>query len=116
VSVNEGFLRGVIDVAGSAVETTRRLLALVEQDRQRIHSLGRAAASSARLHDLAAKRVVFRIPEAAKMLDLTAVTVAAATRHLEELGIFREVTGRRRNRLYAYDRYLAVLREGTELP
>ena len=33
---------------------------------------------------------------------------------LVELGIAREVTGRRRNRLFAYDAYLTILREGTE--
>lgn len=35
---------------------------------------------------------------------------------LVDLGIAREITGRRRNRLYAYDRYLAVLNEATEAP
>ena len=31
-------------------------------------------------------------------------------------GIARELTGRRRNRLFVYDRYLAILNEGTEAP
>jgi hypothetical protein len=33
---------------------------------------------------------------------------------LVELGVARELTGRRRNRLFAYDGYVAVLSEGTE--
>ena len=33
---------------------------------------------------------------------------------LVQLGIARELTGRRRDRLFAYDRYVAVLNEGTE--
>jgi hypothetical protein len=33
---------------------------------------------------------------------------------LVEVGIARELTGKRRNRLYVYDEYLAVLNEGTE--
>ena len=33
---------------------------------------------------------------------------------LKDVGVLREVTGRRRSRLYAYDAYLAVLNEGTE--
>ena len=32
---------------------------------------------------------------------------------LGELGIVRELTGKKRNRVYAYDRYLAMLAEGT---
>ena len=30
------------------------------------------------------------------------------------LGIARELTGKRRNRVFGYDRYLKILREGTE--
>jgi Fic family protein len=108
------FLQGIVEVAASATETTRRLLALVEEDRQKVHRLGRATGSAVRLHDLAARQLAFRIPDAARTLQLTDVTVASATRHLEQLGILREVTGRNRNKLFTYDRYLGVLREGTE--
>jgi len=33
---------------------------------------------------------------------------------LVENGIAREITGKRRDRLFIYDRYLAILDEGTE--
>jgi hypothetical protein len=33
---------------------------------------------------------------------------------LAELGIVREITGRRRERVYAYDQYVAILNEGAE--
>lgn len=42
-------------------------------------------------------------PAAASAMDL-----------LVELGIARELTGKRRNRLFVYDQYLAALNEGTE--
>jgi hypothetical protein len=35
---------------------------------------------------------------------------------LVEFGIARELTGRRRNRLFGYDRYLAIPNEGTDGP
>jgi len=35
---------------------------------------------------------------------------------LVKLKVVRELTGKRRNRLFAYDRYLEVLNEGTEPP
>ncbi len=34
---------------------------------------------------------------------------------LVDLGVARETTGRRRGRLFVYDRYLAILNEGTEV-
>ncbi|MCX6093835.1 MAG: Fic family protein, partial [Candidatus Bipolaricaulota bacterium] len=43
-------------------------------------------------------------------------TVSSAMDLLAELGIAREFTGKRRNRLFVYDRYLAILNEGTEAP
>ena len=57
------------------------------------------------------------------MTSLTAVSqrtglsfpaATAGIRMLAELDIARELTGRRRNRVFAYDRYLAILNEGTE--
>lgn len=34
--------------------------------------------------------------------------------HLERGGILRELTGRLRNKIFAYDEYLKILSEGTE--
>jgi Fic family protein len=109
------FLEGVVDVAASAAETTRRLLALVEDDRRRIQAeLGRAAGSAARLHDLVAQEVVFRIPPAAVRLGSNEVTVGNAARNLERLGIAVETTGRSRNKRFVYREYLRIIEEGTE--
>jgi hypothetical protein len=40
--------------------------------------------------------------------------VYAAIDRLERAGILREATGRQRGKLYVYDKYLAILGEGTE--
>jgi Fic family protein len=108
------FLEGVIEVAGSATETTRQIVHLVETDRRRILTLGRAAGSASRLHEIAVRDIVFTIPAAARTLGLTEVTIGNAARHLEQLGIVREVTGRTRNKLYLYGSYMTLLQEGTE--
>jgi Fic family protein len=75
--------------------------------------LGRAAGSASRLHDGALSDVVFTIPQASKAVGLSSVSVGKATGHLADLGIVREVTGRRRNRTFVYWRYLEILQEGT---
>jgi ribosomal protein S25 len=43
-------------------------------------------------------------------------TVNACLRELEQLGIVKEVTGQKRNRLYSYVEYIRIMNEGTELP
>ena len=107
------FLEGVVAVARSATETTRRIVALIEGDRQRVLSLGRAAGSAAQIHQLVTREVVFTIPEGSRRTGLSEVTVAKAAAHLEGLGIVRELTGKPRNKLFAYSSYLALLQEGT---
>lgn len=108
------FLEGVISVATLATETTRRIVQLIERDRQRIHSLGRAAGSAMLVFDLTVKEVILRIPAAARRLPISEPTVASAANHLQELGILSEITGKPRNKIFSYEKYLAILSEGTE--
>jgi Fic family protein len=109
------FLRGVIEVAGTATDTTRRIVQMIERDRARIETeAGRAAGSALRVHHLIVREIALTIPQATARLALSEPTVANAISHLERLGMVREVTGRQRGRLYIYDEYLAILSEGTE--
>jgi Fic family protein len=85
-----------------------------EQDRIPVNTLGRAAGSALLVFDHAVKEVVLRIPETAKLLPIAEPTVATAIGHLERVGILRELTGRPRNKIFAYDAYLKILSEGTE--
>jgi len=39
-----------------------------------------------------------------------------AVANLQKLGIVKEVTGKRRGRLFAYTRYMDILNRGTEPP
>jgi Fic family protein len=108
------FLEGVVDVAGSATDTTRQIVQMLSADRQRIQTLGRPSGSVLQVHDVLSREVVTSVSDSARLLPLSAPTVATALRHLEELGIVREMTGRSRNRLWAYTQYLLILNEGTE--
>jgi Fic family protein len=105
----EFFLEGVIAVASSATETARRIRELVESDRRTIHELGRGAPSALRVHELAGRRIVLSARRTAAQLGLSVPTVNAAFARLEEAEILREVTGRRRGRLFVYDAYLDLL-------
>jgi Fic family protein len=103
------FLEGVIAVAGSATETARRIRRLVEADRATVHDFGRGAASALRVHELAGRRIVLTAARTSSELGLSVPTVNAALARLEQAGILREVTGRKRGRLFVYDAYLSLL-------
>jgi Fic family protein len=51
---------------------------------------------------------------ASKTLGISQPTIQKSLDHLQKLGIVREITGKRRRRLYEYTRYLRILDEGTE--
>jgi Fic family protein len=109
------FLDGVVEVATSATTTTKRIVDLVEADRQRIHGLGRAAVSTLRLHELASREIYVTLPLAARRLGLSLPTVSKAAQNLRDLGIFSETRYAPRRRFFAYAEYLSLLSEGTDV-
>ena len=61
-------------------------------------------------------RVISVLQEVCARCGLSFPAVSSAMGLLVEAGIARELTGKRRNQVFAYDGYLAILNEGTELP
>lgn len=109
------FFRGVKETATQATETAKSILRLFETDIQRIQSLGRAAGTAARVHQLIQKNPLVTIPEVARELGVSFPTASRAIEHLQNLGILAEFTGQQRNRIYYYQQYFDILKEGTEL-
>jgi len=108
------FLEGVITTSEEAVGTTRRILALFEKDRRQLEKLGRAAASAFRVHQYLQKKPISGIREIEKGLRLTYPTVADALDRMKKARIVKELTGFKRNRVFAYAPYVKLLSEGTE--
>jgi Fic family protein len=108
------FLEGVRQTAESAVSTARRLVALFQDDRGRIQTRGRAAGSALRVHDVLKQRPLVALQEIRRRTGLSFPAVSDAMFLLADLGIARELTGKKRNRVFGYTRYLDILSEGTE--
>jgi Fic family protein len=108
------FLEGVRQTAEGAVSTARRLVALFQDDRGRIQTRGRAAGSALRVHDVLKQRPLVALQEIRRRTGLSFPAVSDAMFLLADLGIARELTGKKRNRVFGYTRYLDILSEGTE--
>jgi Fic family protein len=108
------FLEGVRLTAEGAVRAAQRLAEMFRDDRSRIVPKGRRAASALRVHEALKARPITSLRESRRATGLSFPAVSSAMDLLVELGIARELTGKRRNRLFAYDRYLATLNEGME--
>ena len=108
------FLEGVRQTAEGAASTAQRLAALFQKDRGRIEPAGRRVGSALRVHEAMKARPLASVRDVRARTGLSIPAVSSAIELLVELGIARELTGKRRNRIFAYDRYLAILNEGTE--
>ncbi|MCK4410076.1 MAG: Fic family protein, partial [Candidatus Eisenbacteria sp.] len=85
-----------------------------EDDRKRIEALGRAASSALRVHAQLRTTPLISISVASKRSGLSGPTVGGSMQRLADLGIVREVTGNRRNRVFVYERFVGILSEGME--
>ncbi len=111
------FLEGVRTTAEGAVATSRRLVEMFASDRADLERrAGRRAGSVLRVHDALKRRPILSLKEVSAHTTLSFPTAASSMQFLVEQGIARELTGRSRNRLFVYDRYLSILTEGTEPP
>ena len=108
------FLEGVRQTAEGAVSTARRLEELFRRDREHLAPLGRRAGSALRVHAAMTARPVASLKDVAVRSGLSFPAAATAMGLLVERGIAREMTGKRRNRVFAYDQYLSMLTEGTD--
>ena len=110
----EFFLDGVGETAEQAADTALELERLFEADRSLLRSRGRSGRSALRLHEFLQRRPLITIQAASRELGLSLPTVGKALDVLISSGIVRETTGKRRHRLFAYAKYLALLEAGTE--
>jgi Fic family protein len=108
------FLEGTETTAHQAASAAVQILRLFEADRKKIRTMGRKAASSLAVHEYLQAHPLTKIGPAAKHLKLSIPTVTSALETLTTLKIAKESTGKRRDRLFAYPRYLHILAEGTE--
>ena len=106
------FLEGVRETADEAVATAGRLVELFQKDRDRVQKGGRAAASALRVHDILKERPLVSLREVSRRTGLSFPAAASGMRLLMSLRIARELTGRKRDRMFGYDRSLKILAEG----
>lgn len=110
------FAEAVIVTATQAAETAQQLLNLSSQNGDKISALGRAAASTLQVHRVLMEHPIATSGSLVKKTGITPATVNKALGHLEQLGIVRELTAQKRNRLFSYTAYVEIMNRGMELP
>jgi Fic family protein len=110
----EFFLLGVNTTATAAVSTAHQLNALFIADQKRVLDNQRNANGLYQIFVALKHRPICTVESLAHSASVSFPTANAALKRMTELGIVREITGRARNRVFAYDAYIKTLNEGAE--
>jgi Fic family protein len=104
------FLEGVVSQAQDAVARAGRLWELRERYREAFQAT-RAAAGLLQVVDLLFERPLLNTRQVETALGVTYPTAQRYIARLEGAGVLREVTGKKRNRVYRADAVLAAIEE-----
>ena len=105
------FLEGVAETAASGVSSIRALTDLFTADRARIEQQGRRSGSALRVHEALKARPISSLSAISRATGLSFPAAASAVELLASIDVVRELTGKRRNRLFVYEKFLNVLND-----
>ena len=106
------FLEGVTEVASNATASAKQIIEVFADDTARIQAQGRRASTILRVHSYFQRQPYSNISKASSAIGLSFPATSKAIDSLISLDILKEVSGRARDRIFAYRRYLAILSEG----
>ncbi len=112
---NDFFLDGIIEVAGNVVETAQKLNQIINDDRKTILANAKINVSAIRLFEFLPMSPIVTQSKVVHGLEMAKPTALKAINILSDLGILREITGKKRDRVFHYQNYLDLLALGTEL-
>lgn len=110
----EFFLEGIHKSAEQAISTTILISSLFEQDRIKIEKLGRARFSCERILEYMKRLPQVTVTLLASELGMTPPTARSSLNLMADLHILKEKSGKKRDKIYVYQKYLSILEDGAE--
>ena len=107
------FLEAVSKAASDSLEAIHQLSALHDTNIEKLPKTTRSKDNLRAVFDYIEQYPIIDIKRTAKELDISYNTAASAVKKLVELGILQETTNAARNRVFAYEEYLEILRKDT---
>lgn len=107
------FLEAVSSAAADAVDSIEQLSSLHDQNVAKLPKSTRSKDNVRAVFNYLEQYPIIDIKHTAAALKISYNTVSAVIRKLMELGILKETTNAARNRVFAYEKYLQILRHGT---
>ena len=107
------FLQAIMESAEDATATIDELIALHDTNVSVISKLGRAAKNAVLVFNYLESNPIIEIRKTAEALGITFNTTSSAVNRLVDAGILVQTSDNSRNRTFAYEAYLDILRKGT---
>ena len=107
------FLEAVSSAAEDALKSIGKLSALREKNIARLPKSSKRKDNVRALFDYLEQHPIIEIKQTAAALDVSYNTVSSAVKKLMMLGILKETTNAARNRVFTYEEYLDILKQGT---
>jgi len=107
------FLLALIESADDAISAIDKLGALRDKNIGLLAEGGRETKTARALFEYVQANPIIGIKKTADALGVSFNTASEAVNKLRGLGILKQTGGARRNRLFAYEDYLEILRNGT---
>lgn len=106
------FVDAITATATQAVATAQQLNQLLAADKAKLAQIGRLAGSANQILEAFFNQPIVSINVLVEKTGLTPATVGKALDAMENtLGLVRELTGQKRNRIYAYSAYIDILNQ-----
>jgi Fic family protein len=102
------FLVGVAETAKNGKLTFEKIIALRHQSEQKIMSLGKRAKIGQELLKQLYSQPILNTKQVALRLQITHPSASTLVKQFEKIGIFKEITGFKRNRLFVFSEYLRL--------
>lgn len=102
------FLEGVAITSEKAVDTARKIIQLREDHVARVTTLGRSAEKGMLLLNKLYRTPVVRVRDVEVIISLSNPNTLALVEKFENLGILKETTGFKRNRVFSYTDYIEL--------
>lgn len=102
------FLVGVAETAKNGKLTFEKIIALRDQSEQKIISLGKRAKVGQELLKNLYSQPILNTKQIAERLKITHPSAGSLAKQFEKIGIFKEITGFKRNRLFVFSEYLKL--------
>jgi len=100
------FLVAIIETSGKGIKTFREILKLKEKvEGEKLLSLGKRIHNAKKLSNFLYSKPIINVKEVENLLQLTTKPANKMIKDFEDLGILKEITGYKRNRLFLFEEY-----------